>query len=444
MLKICIDPGHGGTDRANRGPTGYVEADGVLDIAKRLRILLQPYFKVIMTREKDETVSLQHRSQIANEEKVDALISIHTNAGPLEARGIESFYSFNGQWGSRYFEKAQELAGSIQKKLIEHTGLKNRGTKTRIIDNMNSPNWRKDYYSIIRESRCPVVLIEAGFHSNPQEESLLKTEEFRQKIALAIAEGVKEVFGIMDKNQRYPDVAPDRWSYNDIDRMARYGLMEGFPDGTFQPTQPITREQMASLMARLTFRLALFTKCDIENRINPAVATVFTNAGLGTGFWVSRERVVTNRHVVGNDKSVTLIMDGQPNRTATVVAISSSHDLALLQPSLPNDAFLKVSERELYQGKHVAVIGSPRGLSYSLTQGVISHPRRSVGLDGPNDCFQTDAAINPGNSGGPVIDGYGEVVGVAVAKHVGENIDNIGLAIRNDVLREFLKENKVI
>lgn len=443
MPKICIDPGHGGTDRANRGPTGYVEADGVLDIAKRLRILLQPYFKVIMTREKDETVSLQRRSQIANEEKVDALISIHTNAGPPEARGIESFYSFNGQWGSKFREAAQDLAYSIQRKLIEYTGLYNRGVKTRVVTDMKSSLWRQDYYSIIRESKCPVVLVEAGFHSNPQEEALLKTEEFRQKIAAAIAEGIMEVYKV-DKNQRYPDVAPDRWSYNDIDRMARYGLMEGYPDGTFKPTEPITREQMASLMARLTFRLALFTQCDLATRINPAVATVFTNAGLGTGFWVSKEKLVTNRHVVGNDTSVTVIMDGKPNQTAQVIVKSSKHDLALLQASVPNEAFLKVSEREIYQGKHVAVIGSPRGLSYSLTQGVISHTNRSVGLDGLNDCFQTDAAINPGNSGGPVIDGYGEVVGVAVAKHVGENIDNIGLAIRNDVLREFLKENKVI
>ncbi len=67
LYRIFIDPGHGGSDRANRGPTGYVEADGALDIALRLRSKLQALgFIVGMSRDKDVTVSLTQRGKMAH------------------------------------------------------------------------------------------------------------------------------------------------------------------------------------------------------------------------------------------------------------------------------------------------------------------------------------------------------------------------------------------
>lgn len=81
FLRICLDPGHGGTDRANRGPTGYVEADGVLDIALRTRVLLQAAgLEVVMTRDKDITVSLPARMAFAAAKNADMFVSIHTDA----------------------------------------------------------------------------------------------------------------------------------------------------------------------------------------------------------------------------------------------------------------------------------------------------------------------------------------------------------------------------
>lgn len=194
-MKIVIDPGHGGTDRANRGPTGYIEADGVLDIALRLKdILVENGYEVLLTREEDETVELYKRTEIANQWQGQLFISLHTNAGGTYANGIETFYSYNGEWGKRFFQEARRVAEIIQRRLVQATGLADRGIKTRLVKNSASSIYGKDYYAVIRRSKMPALITELGFHSNPTEEALLKTEGFRQKLADALAQGIKEAY----------------------------------------------------------------------------------------------------------------------------------------------------------------------------------------------------------------------------------------------------------
>lgn len=193
---IVIDPGHGGTDRANVGSTGYVEADGVLDIGLRLKDLLKSAgYNLIMTRETDKTVSLNARSEMANNYKADLFISLHTNAGPITANGIETFYTLNNEWGNQQHHlEAKRVADYIQRELVEATGLRDRGIKTRVVDNTSSVIYGKDYYSVIRRSNMPSLIIEMGFHTNPTEEALLKTGEFRQILAKAIFKGIEKAY----------------------------------------------------------------------------------------------------------------------------------------------------------------------------------------------------------------------------------------------------------
>ncbi|NLK51587.1 MAG: hypothetical protein GX295_03960 [Syntrophomonadaceae bacterium] len=199
--KIVLDPGHGGQDRANRGPTGYIEADGVLDIALRLKPLLTKVFDVYLTREVDTTVPLYDRAKIANDWGVDLLISIHTNANSSAAQGIETFHSKIGEWGGLFHDEAKYIAQFVQEELVKATGLRDRGIKTRIIDRKDSPLYGMDYYAVIRRAKCPAIIIEAGFHSNPREEALLKTTDFRQKIAEAIALGLKKAYKEDDQDR---------------------------------------------------------------------------------------------------------------------------------------------------------------------------------------------------------------------------------------------------
>lgn len=178
-MLICLDPGHGGNDRANRGPTGYVEADGVLDIALRARPLLRAAgLGVMLTRERDLTLSLATRTKLVLTQKADIFVSIHTDAfSDPSAMGCTVFY------GARD-PLSKKLAAAIEKEL-RLMGRPSRGIKTRLLAN------GRDYYHVIRETDMPAVLVECAFHTNPAEEALLKTDSFRQLLATAIAGGIK-------------------------------------------------------------------------------------------------------------------------------------------------------------------------------------------------------------------------------------------------------------
>lgn len=242
----------------------------------------------------------------------------------------------------------------------------------------------------------------------------------------------------------FADVPKDRWSYNDIERLVGAGLMSGYPDGTFKPEQGITREELASVVSRLTFRMCLLD--GIIKGLLPAVFTLYRNdGGIGTGWYISADGyILTAKHVVEGATSYTAIDDNQVNRPLRLIAKSSTHDLALLKSDLPAPAWLKIAKDLPYSGKHIAVIGSPKGYIDSVTQGVVSNPQRpEEPFSDRVKAFQADAAINPGNSGGPAIDGNGEAVGVAVWKMSDISIDNMAFCVRNDAIREFCAANGV-
>ncbi|MDI3480797.1 MAG: N-acetylmuramoyl-L-alanine amidase [Tepidanaerobacteraceae bacterium] len=193
MFKVCLDPGHGGNDRANKGHSGYVEADGVLDVAIKTRDILRKYpIEVVLTRDRDMTLDPPERIKKVNDTNADIVVSIHTNAGPKEANGTETYYSIFSQPG----KGGHKLATLIQKYVVEECGTFNRGIKTRKGSN------GLDYYFMIRETKMPAVIVEGAFHTNTDEEKLLKTDEFRIKYAKGIAKGILEYAGISWKDRQ--------------------------------------------------------------------------------------------------------------------------------------------------------------------------------------------------------------------------------------------------
>jgi N-acetylmuramoyl-L-alanine amidase len=181
MAKIGIDAGHGGIDRSNVGPTGYIEADGALDIALVCRDeLVRAGYDVVMTRETDQTLSLAERADIFNQAGVDLAVSIHTNAyDQPRVRGIETIHSIHKGRG-------QELACIIANRLQVDLNLPLR----RVFSRESETKPGKDYYGIIRLTRMPCVIVEVEFHSNPDAERLLKESWFRQKAGVSIANGI--------------------------------------------------------------------------------------------------------------------------------------------------------------------------------------------------------------------------------------------------------------
>ena len=163
---------------------------------------------------------------------------------------------------------------------------------------------------------------------------------------------------------------------------------------------------------------------DVVSASLPAVASIETGSGRGSGFFIRPDLVVTNNHVVEGQNSVTLRVAGT-QYTARVMTTSAAVDVALLQVYNPNpqQATLRLGTASTARpGEEVIAIGYALGaLSNTVTRGIVSALRQS----GSVTLIQTDAAINPGNSGGPLIARDGTVIGInsmGISKQVGEGL----------------------
>jgi S1-C subfamily serine protease len=172
-----------------------------------------------------------------------------------------------------------------------------------------------------------------------------------------------------------------------------------------------------------------------------------TGGGSGTGWVVSKDRLLTNAHVVSNAKFLTVEKENDPKKyIATVEHIAHDCDLALLKVNDP--AFFKDTKPLAVGGipeleSTVSVFGYPiGGERLSVTQGVVSRVDFRTYTHSVVDShlsIQIDAAINPGNSGGPVLQD-GKVVGVAFQGYSGDVAQNVGYMIPTPVIKHFLKD----
>jgi N-acetylmuramoyl-L-alanine amidase/PKD repeat protein len=173
-IKVFLDAGHGGSDPGAVW-YGFQEKVADLDIALRVKSKLEANgFSVAMTRTGDSSKSLDERVAMANSSGADLFVSIHNNASISPyAHGTETYWCANGVAGS------SQLASLIQSNVVSSTGRANRGVKT--------ANFR-----VIKYTTMPAALVEGVFMSNQTESDLLKTAEFREKIANGIYNGIKK------------------------------------------------------------------------------------------------------------------------------------------------------------------------------------------------------------------------------------------------------------
>ena len=171
--------------------------------------------------------------------------------------------------------------------------------------------------------------------------------------------------------------------------------------------------------------------------------------GTGSGFIISKEGyIVTNHHVVAQADEVIVRLSDRREFDATVIGTDQRSDLALLQVDANDLPFLQLGKSsELKVGEWVLAIGSPFGLDYSVTAGIVSAKGRSLPTErGENyvPFIQTDVAINPGNSGGPLFNLQGEVVGVnsQIFTRSGGSI-GLSFAIPAKVVKNIIEQLKV-
>ncbi|NJK61346.1 MAG: trypsin-like serine protease [Synechococcaceae cyanobacterium SM2_3_1] len=183
----------------------------------------------------------------------------------------------------------------------------------------------------------------------------------------------------------------------------------------------------------------------VYEKASPAVVTIQSRAGgSGSGSLVSPEGLVlTNEHVVRGSNGQVQVTTAQGGRfLGQVIAVDRSNDLALIRLQTNGELFASLSLADpggIRVGQQVFAIGSPFGLSGTLTTGILSRV-------GSNGDLQTDAAINPGNSGGPLLNSRGELIGVnkAILSAGRGGNTGIGFATNATVASTFIAQNQGI
>ena len=173
------------------------------------------------------------------------------------------------------------------------------------------------------------------------------------------------------------------------------------------------------------------TPQEIYKKASPSICLVeATNSvgdtSIGTGFLIdSKGQVATNLHVIKGAVSIKVTCSHRSSASTKYFDAKQSTDLAVLETSLQGLESLTISKSSPEIGQPVVVIGNPKGLRNSLTQGLVSNLHQYEG----NEFLQIDAAINPGNSGGPVFDEKGEVIGIATFAYKGAQNINFALSV---------------
>ncbi len=175
---IVIDPGHGGEDPGKVGVNGALEKDINLQIAQKLKVKLEANgIEVKMTREDDFVPSkkkedMQSRVEVIEKVSPALVVSIHQNSySDEEVRGAQVFYYTKS-------EEGKEAAQIVQNSLLEFDP-----------ENTREIKGNEDYY-LLKKTSVPIIIVECGFLSNPEEADFLILNEYQEEIATSICTGI--------------------------------------------------------------------------------------------------------------------------------------------------------------------------------------------------------------------------------------------------------------
>ena len=171
------------------------------------------------------------------------------------------------------------------------------------------------------------------------------------------------------------------------------------------------------------------------------------SASSGSGFIISEDGyIVTNYHVINGASSVKVTLYNGNTYDATVIGGDSDYDVAVLKINASGLQPVTLGESaDVNVGDTVLAIGNPLGeLTFSMSQGIVSSCDRAINVDGtPFNMIQVDCSINPGNSGGPLVNLYGEVVGIVSAKYStysSTTVEGLGFAIPISDVRSIITD----
>ncbi|MFH1074546.1 MAG: N-acetylmuramoyl-L-alanine amidase [Candidatus Firestonebacteria bacterium] len=236
IIKVVIDPGHGGKDGGAVGNKGTREKDIVLDISNLLAKALvdapERRFKAILTRAEDKFVTLEDRISFANQYEGDLFISIHANSSESKRdNGFEVYYNSLATDDSAVDIVKRENAGASEKKEPQsadsmfvlwelaqnefqkesmdfadkiQAGVKSSFSKPLSSGKMQTIRNRgvkQAAFAVLRGVRMPAVLVESAYLSNENDENNLRSAEFKEKMVLGLYEAINNMAKKLDKQQ---------------------------------------------------------------------------------------------------------------------------------------------------------------------------------------------------------------------------------------------------
>lgn len=210
---VVIDPGHGGSESGSKGASGALEKDVTLAVARRLKASLEARLGVraILTRDGDDTIGLEQRAAVANNNKADVFVSLHTNASLRpQATGAEIFYLSLDEYGdrakaiargaretlpvvgggmrdieiipwemaqARYIDQSAALARSVEEAFRDRVPLSPHGVQQAPL-------------RVLVGANMPAVLVEMGFLTNPSQEQQLTSGDYQDTIVRALVDAI--------------------------------------------------------------------------------------------------------------------------------------------------------------------------------------------------------------------------------------------------------------
>lgn len=227
---IVLDPGHGGEEQGARGPKGTLEKDVTLAVARQLKAVIEARLglRVLLTRDGDQTVPLDERAALANNNKADLFLSIHANASvsPVPS-GAEVFYLSLDEYGERVAQDVAPdaavvpaLGGDRQVELIlwemaQGRHLQDSAVLASFVEKqlrervpMSPRAIQQAPFRVLVGANMPAVLVEIGFLTNPEEELKLGSPEHQSAVVAALYDSVVRFRSYIEGGRRPLDAQP--------------------------------------------------------------------------------------------------------------------------------------------------------------------------------------------------------------------------------------------
>jgi N-acetylmuramoyl-L-alanine amidase len=213
LRTVVIDAGHGGEEEGAKGPNGTLEKNVTLSVSRRLKAALEARLgvRVVLTRDGDQTVGLDERAAVANNNKADIFISLHANASVRpSASGAEVFYLSLAEYGDEALRVARGESEALpvfgggardievilwemaQARYIEQSALLAQMIETSMRERvlMSPRAIQQAPFRVLVGANMPAVLIEMGFITNPEQERLLTSDGFQSSLVQAVVDSL--------------------------------------------------------------------------------------------------------------------------------------------------------------------------------------------------------------------------------------------------------------